>query len=73
MGVKYPIYRQGKAAKHIVEFTSLTEGTVVEQGKARTVYNMGYHNTTWVRHTDTTIWDPVEDPKTPLILWTSKK
>lgn len=67
----YPIYRKSKASGQIIKFTGLKEGTVVVRGNKGTSAEVGKYKDTWVKHTDTSIWDelteteliPLEEPE----------
>lgn len=63
----YPLYfeftnvHDSDSEKFIVEFTGLTEGTVVQ--KTDSDWEIGHFDNTWFPHTDKNFWKEVDKPK----------
>lgn len=64
---KYPLYfeysnvNDSESEKFIVEFTGLTEGTVVQITDCD--WSLGHHDDEWFPHTDKDFWREVQKPK----------
>jgi len=56
---EYPLVMKDYNSDLIVEFTSLTEGTVL---LSNCDYENGYDSNKWIPHNDNTFWEPCERP-----------
>jgi len=56
---EYPLVMKSTDSKLVVEFTSLTEGTVVHSSCC---WHVGYVSSKWSKHTDSSEWEPCERP-----------
>lgn len=57
---EFPCYRIAIKDRHVVEFVSPKEGTVVFSGKA--YHHLNYTSNAWAAYNDTSVWEPCEDP-----------
>lgn len=60
---EYPIYAKSIQNGHIVEFTALRKGTVVERGNNTFSMDVGEYSGQWIEHNRCDVWEPCEDPR----------
>lgn len=60
--MEYPRWHKARRTGKTVKFTAPKKGVVVVTGK-QNAQPIGYHSENWVEHTDTVVWEQVEEPK----------